>query len=159
MDTHPHDGGTSAYIDIFDETDTQTAIDDNEYMYASVLASDETQREDDTEHALDGSSLDETIYTIQCPYPGTMRIKYDGKREVTNARSVIYVYDMKGAETDSVVQSLNLNSYAAYSEDFTVRIGYTIEIHLEKNIIPAIGFLKNFEVCYELTKNQGVSFI
>jgi len=159
MDTHIHDGSNSAFIDIFDEDDTQTAIDDNEYMYASVAASDETHLEDDTEHILSGSTLEETIHTVDCPYPGTMRIKYDGKREVANARAVIYVYNIKGNEVDDFSQSLNLNSYDSYSQDVDVRIGYTVEIHLEKDITPAIGYLKNFEVCYDETKDQGISFI
>lgn len=158
MNSHVHDGSNSNSIDIFNNDDTQTAIDDNEYMFATATASDNMKIEDATEHALDGDALSETIYTLNCPYNGTIRIKYDGKEEVTNAQVKIEVRDIKTVYVIEYSRSLNLN-YVAYSRDIDVKIGYKIYIKLTKQIIPAIGYLKNFEVCYDITKNQGTSFI
>ena len=159
MDTHSHKGGASVNLDLFDEEDTSQSIEDNEYIFGHITASDTTKLEDATEHVLDGSDLEENIYTIRIAYPGTIRIKYDGKREVTNAWAKIYIYDIEGGNVTSTEQFLNLGSYVSYSEDFDVKIGYSIGINLRKAITPAKAYLKNFEVCYDITKDQGTSFI
>lgn len=157
MATHVHKGNVSYKLDTLSETDVDALILANEDIYASITASDEVRLEDATEitNVSEGVKL---IYTISNAYPGTIRVKADGKESVTgDAFIVVLIKNPEGTQTDSESFPLTTD-YVSYSDDFTVGIAYTVEIQLNTSG-GATGYMKNVEICYDITKDQGVTFL
>lgn len=115
-------------------------------------------REGDTTEVTNVAEGVKLIYTLSNAYPGTLRVKADGKESVTgDAFIVVKILDPQGSQTDA--ESFDLTTdYVSYSHDFTVGIAYTIEINLNTSG-GATGYMKNVEICYDIEKNQGVNFI
>lgn len=157
MATHVHKGNVSYKLDTLSEDEVNDLIEENEQLFADITASDEMKLEKTTEvtNVAEGVKL---IYTISNAYPGTLRVKVDGKESVTgDAFIVVLIKDSEGTQTDS--ESFDLTTdYVSYSNDFTVGMAYTIDVQLNTSG-GATGYMKNLSVCYDIDKNQGVEFI
>lgn len=157
MATHVHKGNVSYKLDTLSEDEVDDLIEENEQIFADITASDEVRLEDATEVTNVGEGV-KLIYTVSNAYPGTLRVKYEGKDSVTgDAFIVVLIKDSEGTQTDSNSDSLTTD-YVAYSNDFTVGMAYTIEVQLNTSG-GATGYMKNFSICYDIDKNQGVEFI
>jgi len=157
MATHPHKGNVSTKLDTLSETEVNALILAEEDIYADITASD-AEKEGDTTEVTNVATGVELIYTLSNAYPGTLRVKADGKESVTgDAFIVVRINDPEGDQTDA--NSFDLTTdYASYSHDFTVGIAYTIDILLNTSG-GATGYMKNVSICYDIDKNQGVNFL